>query len=141
MVGDELGEAAGGDHLCPLAELAPDGVHDALDLAGEAVHGCRLKSLGGRLADRVLGFDQLDLDELGGARRERLEGHFDARRDGAAHVVAFGRDDVEGGGGAVVGDDAGTAVLLELSLIHISEPTRLGMISYAVFCLKKKKKK
>src|SRR5665648_1024588 len=27
--------------------------------------------------------------------------------------------------------------LLALSLIHISEPTRLGMISYAVFCLKK----
>src|SRR5450756_1915638 len=31
------------------------------------------------------------------------------------------------------------AMGLELSLIHISEPTRLGMISYAVFCLKKKK--
>src|SRR5450756_2805526 len=31
--------------------------------------------------------------------------------------------------------------LVKLSLIHISEPTRLGMISYAVFCLKKKKKK
>src|SRR5665648_84992 len=30
--------------------------------------------------------------------------------------------------------------LVNLSLIHISEPTRLGMISYAVFCLKKKKK-
>src|SRR5450759_1074534 len=29
--------------------------------------------------------------------------------------------------------------VLYLSLIHISEPTRLGMISYAVFCLKKKK--
>src|SRR5665648_1197844 len=29
--------------------------------------------------------------------------------------------------------------LSPLSLIHISEPTRLGMISYAVFCLKKKK--
>src|SRR5450756_2776848 len=28
-----------------------------------------------------------------------------------------------------------------LSLIHISEPTRLGMISYAVFCLKKKKQR
>src|SRR5665648_1120867 len=27
---------------------------------------------------------------------------------------------------------------LYLSLIHISEPTRLGMISYAVFCLTKK---
>src|SRR5450759_5881470 len=26
---------------------------------------------------------------------------------------------------------------INLSLIHISEPTRLGMISYAVFCLKK----
>src|SRR5674536_392581 len=30
--------------------------------------------------------------------------------------------------------------LLHLSLIHISEPTRLLSISYAVFCLKKKKK-
>src|SRR5450756_57107 len=44
--------------------------------------------------------------------------------------------------------DADTIARLEdhrqivfLSLIHISEPTRLGMISYAVFCLKKKKKK
>src|SRR5665648_1184283 len=32
-------------------------------------------------------------------------------------------------------------ITIALSLIHISEPTRLGMISYAVFCLKKKKKK
>src|SRR5450756_2700971 len=31
-------------------------------------------------------------------------------------------------------------IVLALSLIHISEPTRLGMISYAVFCLKKKNK-
>ena len=30
---------------------------------------------------------------------------------------------------------------LRLSLIHISEPTRQAEISYAVFCLKKKKKK
>src|SRR5678815_4090603 len=30
---------------------------------------------------------------------------------------------------------------LDLSLIHISEPTRLLSISYAVFCLKKKTKK
>src|SRR5450759_976441 len=27
-------------------------------------------------------------------------------------------------------------IIIGLSLIHISEPTRLGMISYAVFCLK-----
>jgi len=32
-------------------------------------------------------------------------------------------------------------VAATLSLIHISEPTRLRRISYAVFCLKKKKKK
>ena len=32
------------------------------------------------------------------------------------------------------------SIFLALSLIHISEPTRLGMISYAVFCLKKKNK-
>src|SRR5450756_2903207 len=32
-----------------------------------------------------------------------------------------------------------TLLRWHLSLIHISEPTRLGMISYAVFCLKKKK--
>src|SRR5678815_239142 len=30
-------------------------------------------------------------------------------------------------------------IILALSLIHISEPTRLLSISYAVFCLKKKK--
>src|SRR5450759_3956545 len=36
-------------------------------------------------------------------------------------------------------DDSG--IVEGLSLIHISEPTRLGMISYAVFCLKKKKTK
>ena len=29
--------------------------------------------------------------------------------------------------------------ILTLSLIHISEPTRRSYISYAVFCLKKKK--
>ena len=29
-------------------------------------------------------------------------------------------------------------ILVDLSLIHISEPTRLLSISYAVFCLKKK---
>ena len=48
-----------------------------------------------------------------------------------------------------LGDGEGTAVAhgaldlvqggLDLSLIHISEPTRRTPISYAVFCLKKKK--
>src|SRR5450759_5895517 len=43
-------------------------------------------------------------------------------------------------GPLVYGIAAGLLFQLHLlSLIHISEPTRLGMISYAVFCLKKKK--
>src|SRR5450756_2754057 len=41
---------------------------------------------------------------------------------------------------AVRHDHTLTDSMKNLSLIHISEPTRLGMISYAVFCLKKKKK-
>ena len=35
-------------------------------------------------------------------------------------------------------DGAQALEVLDLSLIHISEPTRLRRISYAVFCLKKK---
>ena len=35
----------------------------------------------------------------------------------------------------------GKSTMLKLSLIHISEPTRQAEISYAVFCLKKKKQK
>src|SRR5450756_2146299 len=43
---------------------------------------------------------------------------------------------------AIFGNATGgrKGAVIGLSLIHISEPTRLGMISYAVFCLKKKKK-
>src|SRR5678815_1724010 len=40
----------------------------------------------------------------------------------------------------IFSNKSGTS-LKRLSLIHISEPTRLLSISYAVFCLKKKKKK
>ena len=51
-------------------------------------------------------------------------------------------------GSLLAADDAGTfelhhdapgTVEAHLSLIHISEPTRRTPISYAVFCLKKKK--
>src|SRR5665648_1232318 len=42
--------------------------------------------------------------------------------------------------GASIATHIAHAIQRNLSLIHISEPTRLGMISYAVFCLKKKKK-
>ncbi len=39
------------------------------------------------------------------------------------------------------GEQTGLDTLVVLSLIHISEPTRQEAISYAVFCLKKKRKK
>ena len=43
---------------------------------------------------------------------------------------------------AIIGPSgSGKSTLLRLSLIHISEPTRQAEISYAVFCLKKKKNK
>eukprot|EP00658_Telonema_sp_P-2_P006168 TRINITY_DN12348_c0_g1_i1.p1 TRINITY_DN12348_c0_g1~~TRINITY_DN12348_c0_g1_i1.p1 ORF type:complete len:332 (-),score=77.81 TRINITY_DN12348_c0_g1_i1:52-1047(-) len=48
-----------------------------------------------------------------------------------------------GGGGSVYEGSGGRSGhrSFHLSLIHISEPTRLLSISYAVFCLKKKKRK
>src|SRR5665648_400020 len=50
-------------------------------------------------------------------------------------LVAFGEHGIK------TIEDLADCATDDLSLIHISEPTRLGMISYAVFCLKKKKKK
>src|SRR5665213_4416989 len=70
-------------------------------------------------------------------------------RRGLVHCLG-GRDiriadcEITGSGGAgiwfenVSGDVSGN--IITLSLIHISEPTRQAEISYAVFCLKKKKK-
>src|SRR5450756_1092114 len=51
----------------------------------------------------------------------------------ATPAISHGRNRIRRRRGVASG---GTGVTL--SLIHISEPTRLGMISYAVFCLKKK---
>ena len=50
---------------------------------------------------------------------------------------------ITGAAAAAFGASTHTALAEEtysLSLIHISEPTRQAEISYAVFCLKKKKK-
>ena len=59
-----------------------------------------------------------------------------AEKEQKATVFGYWVNDPERYGVAEF-DDEGNC--LSLSLIHISEPTRLGMISYAVFCLKKKK--
>src|SRR5450756_1536021 len=54
---------------------------------------------------------------------------------GAGRVNALAH--LESAFGEAPNSEPGCALKV-LSLIHISEPTRLGMISYAVFCLKKK---
>ena len=54
-------------------------------------------------------------------------------------IMAVSLAGCSSGGGAGKSTQPPTAQ--ELSLLHLSEPPRLGMISYAVFCLKKKKKK
>src|SRR5660397_259366 len=53
----------------------------------------------------------------------------------SAHRAAFNQAFAEAGK-----DWFWDEALYTLSLIHISEPTRLRRISYAVFCLKKKTK-
>ena len=55
----------------------------------------------------------------------------DEAGDGTTTATVLAQSIVNEGNKAV-------AAGMNLSLIHISEPTRLGMISYAVFCLKKK---
>src|SRR5450759_5563442 len=61
--------------------------------------------------------------------------HGEARRAGEALGPGRLADEAGGAEGAAArqGEEFGGELL---SLIHISEPTRLGMISYAVFCLK-----
>ena len=53
------------------------------------------------------------------------------------HIPVKTHDQVISSSGDILTNHA--TVTVRLSLIHISEPTRLGMISYAVFCLKKKR--
>ena len=53
---------------------------------------------------------------------------------------AVGSQSTVGFDAKVVSGELTTNASVTLSLIHISEPTRLLSISYAVFCLKKKKK-
>src|SRR5450756_617613 len=79
------------------------------DSAGVAVYGDRRRCPAGYAAVSVLTCDG-DGDGDGSAPKDAL-----------AELL-----------GDVVLTEAGDT----LSLIHISEPTRLGMISYAVFCLK-----
>src|SRR5450756_2888025 len=87
------------------------------------------------LGDPLVADAHLDVAERGaGGRAEGPDrllrvGQFAARRRGGVVDEEHAGRRLDGGGAELLD-------LLDLSLIHISEPTRLGMISYAVFCLK-----
>src|SRR5450756_319353 len=85
------------------------GITDHRVVRGGALRLLDVSGPGGMLVDRV---DRQRHDLHTAAVKLRLD---------RGHVAEFGRADRG-------------EVLRVLSLIHISEPTRLGMISYAVFC-------
>ena len=75
-----------------------------------AVDRAGLDRLDRGLADHAAGLDQLHPAQRGGPAEQGVQGDLDAGHDGAAQVLALVRDDVEGGGGAEVDHDGGTAV-------------------------------
>src|SRR5664279_5272869 len=113
----------------------------AADLHGVRVRRANAEMLGehGRQHDmrryrRVAAQDAVDLGALQpriGNRKARSVAH-EVERGGTRMPAVSRQPDA--------GDVAhGSWTLFDLSLIHISEPTRRTPISYAVFCLKKKK--
>src|SRR5450759_1014432 len=100
-----------------VVDGVPAVYHDECTVSGRAVRDLAYRELAGELGPEALTFDEL-LDVAAG----RVGLHLDLKETGyEAQIVhaALDRCPVD-----------------KLSLIHISEPTRLGMISYAVYCLK-----
>ena len=61
-------------------------------------------------------------------------------KDGYQQVTTTGvvlKNNQADAGGAICLNNGSNGAIQDLSLIHISEPTRQAEISYAVFCLKK----
>ena len=92
--------------LVSLAELVPDRLRDAVDLAGEAVDGARLQRLDGDLPMACSGSAMSTLMSLAArvvsaSIETSMPGAIDA-----AEVVALAVDDVEVRRGAEVDDDA-----------------------------------
>src|SRR5665648_249080 len=127
------------EHVVPAAEL-PRALDrdDVLRLLDHADGGQRAPRVPADPAVLLLGDVAADAAELDA--RLHVEEHLGQPLD----VLGVFREQVEGDPLGALGTDPGQSPklvdqVLDLSLIHISEPTRLGMISYAVFCLKKKK--
>src|SRR5674536_272783 len=95
----------------------------------------------GRLGhQRLLGYLQLEQHGRHAVDGQQLGDH---RGQALVEQVAGGEvhRDLQRPAGVRPDPDLGQRAVQDLSLIHISEPTRLLSISYAVFCLKKKNNK
>src|SRR5450756_769974 len=138
------------------------GVGSTRVLPHVSAYGARLLARGVRhKVEAVLGdclaemdVDQAGLDQRSQVRQVHLQdsvhlnqGDKHPAGDGNGPAGQAGAPAASGKGhprliaGSYYGGDLRGILRQDLSLIHISEPTRLGMISYAVFCLKKKKRK
>src|SRR5258708_7048648 len=106
-------EATGGEDMRVLAEFGEKKFEDAIDQAEIAVIEARLQAADGIGSDDAGGFANLDAGQAGGALKKCVGGNADAGADDSAHVLAFGGDAVEGGGGAEVYDDAGATVFFK----------------------------
>src|SRR5450756_2990901 len=133
-IGKAIDHEVEGSHALIGAELAKRlGEGNVIFHAVEAHHGeVEVKTIDAVLVQAA---DAISAARPG-ARRETLESYI--KRLEKLETLADSFPGVE----KVYAMQAGREIrIMVLSLIHISEPTRLGMISYAVFCLKKKKKK
>ena len=84
-------------------------------------------------------FDALGLAGKGRFKEHRALDHvtFDVKKGETVGIIGTNGS----GKSTILKIITGVLSPTSLSLIHISEPTRQAEISYAVFCLKKKKKK
>eukprot|EP00658_Telonema_sp_P-2_P000613 TRINITY_DN10229_c0_g1_i10.p1 TRINITY_DN10229_c0_g1~~TRINITY_DN10229_c0_g1_i10.p1 ORF type:complete len:231 (-),score=46.80 TRINITY_DN10229_c0_g1_i10:74-766(-) len=126
--------------MFPACGLDPDRARRRADCVRSSIEQAECMHVVSPIGQKVFGFSSLgqnnktQLAPMGGAevvnQTELLpaepEGEVEGETKGEMEAVAEKPKGVEEE---------------ELSLIHISEPTRLLSISYAVFCLKKKKKK
>src|SRR5450756_2427721 len=143
-VADPVGDQADDEDACH---------HDVRRRALEPVAGLRdegdLRGHTGDEADQAENRDRWDAGDLVVAARRGVVQRLGAIRHERGRETAEA-EHVPGGEGHAQGEavprrrvvvadgpeDAQDEVDEVLSLIHISEPTRLGMTSYAVFCLK-----
>src|SRR5660397_294007 len=109
-----------------LSGLGPAPVHQVLPPGAEPAEEPTEEPTGQAMGEPMMAQPELVPAEPAGPVHQGIAGFTGSSRIGTGtHLCRY----------------AGAMLLHPLSLIHISEPTRLRRISYAVFCLKKKKKK